>query len=72
MYTYLREKLVYVETTSSTSNTPLVNLQKVPQLTGDFEFALLTNDLVKLRVEVWDDDGRSEVAQGQILGVHRK
>ena len=46
---------MYVERTSSTSNTSTVNLQNLDLLKNEFNLSMKTNDTVKLRVEVWND-----------------
>ena len=49
--------LVFVNKTSATSlNTPTFELQKVPELQGEFQFDLETNTTMKMRFEVWDED----------------
>ena len=61
VYDSTRSKLVFVETTksSSGSNTATVNLQDVTQLKGEFILTLQTNDTVKLSVTVRDYTGVS-------------
>ena len=54
-----QDNLKYIEITSTTSNTALVDLQEVPELQGYFSFTLKTNTTVYLSLEVWDHDSGS-------------